>query len=265
METHFHDYRHALEFDRRAAKSEIRVQLGVKLIETLHLTGDEWILDLATGTGRFARPVTPYLRGGKIVGVDESLAMLRTAQEQNKKEPIPGYYQTAGDVGSLPFYDGVFHRAFVAFSLHHFGNPSLMVQETRRILKSGAKFIVLDPVLLEARDSLDQSLHDQIHQVFRRTHGEKFRFLSAKGIRDLLTQEGFQITRADLHTFSFDQDSMEGIPTGRHWLEVAEQLHERSPELKRRLEENYLRYEKRGERTHVQGSFSYALVCGERR
>ena len=264
MDSHFNNYRHALEFDQRAAKSDIRVQLGVKLIEALHLTGDESILDLATGTGRFARPVARHLKGGKIVGLDQALAMLRVAQEQKEKDPIPGYLQIGGDGESLPFGNGVFHRAFVAFSLHHFGYPPRMVQEIRRILSSKGKIVVLDPVLVEPQDSLDRSLHEQIHLVFRRSHGENLRFLSANGIRDLLAQEGFQITRAELHTFSFDQDGMEGIPTGRHWLEAAEHLQKESVELKRRFEENYLFYEKQGEKTHVRGSFGYALVCGDK-
>lgn len=265
MKTPFHDYQHALEFDQRAAGSDIRVQLGVKLIEALELKGGEWILDIATGTGRFARPVAGHLNGGRIVGLDEAPAMLRVAREQKEKEPIPSYFQTAGVAESLPFRDGVFDRAFVALSLHHFGHPPRAVRETRRILKSGGKFLVLDPVLLEARDALDRSLHDLINMIFRRAHGENFRFHSAEGIRDLLAEEGFQITRADLHTFSFDQDSVEGIPTGRHWLEVVEQMQKEARELRQRFEQSYVRYHKVGKKLKIQGTLSFALVCGERR
>lgn len=264
MKTDFHDYRHALEFDQRAARSDIRVQLGVKLIEALQLKGDEKILDLATGTGRFARPVARQLQEGSVAGLDQALAMLRVAREQKDKDPIPGYLQIAGDGESLPFREAVFHRAFIGFSLHHFGHPALMVREARRILSSRGSFVVLDPVLLEAEDVLDRALHDQIHAIFRRSHGENFCFFSARGIRELLMQEGFQITRAELHTFSIDQDSMEGIPTGRHWVEVAEHLQNGPSKLKRRFEERYLRYIKEGEKTRVVGSFGFALVCGEK-
>jgi len=58
---------------------------------------------------------------------------------------------------------------------------------------------------------------------------------------------------------------MEGIPTGRHWLEVAEQMQEESPEIKRRFEEKYFRYEKKGDKVHVRGNFVCALVSGEKR
>ena len=72
--THFHDPQHAAEFDRRT--SGIRADLAEKLAEMLALQGDEQILDVATGTGRVARPVAKRLKGGRIVGVDQALAML---------------------------------------------------------------------------------------------------------------------------------------------------------------------------------------------
>ena len=53
--TRFKDYSHALEYDRKAAKSDIRAQLVPKLVEALDFRGNDYVLDLATGTGRFAR------------------------------------------------------------------------------------------------------------------------------------------------------------------------------------------------------------------
>src|SRR5262245_9487286 len=65
--THFHDPQHAAEFDRRT--SGIRADLAEKLAEMLVLQGNERILDVATGTGRVARPVAKRLKGGRVVGV----------------------------------------------------------------------------------------------------------------------------------------------------------------------------------------------------
>ena len=263
VQTSFHNHQHALEFDLRAAKSDIRARLTSLLIEALELKGPERVLDIATGTGRFAQPVTGQLKGGKVVGLDEALAMLGLAREKAQKEPLPGYLQTAGIAQVLPFRDGIFDCGFVAFSLHHFGRPSLMMEEARRVLRSGGKFVVLDPVVLGARDSMDESLNDFINMVFRRSHGEDFRFYSADEIRELFRQGNFRITRGDLHSFSFDQVGMEGIPTGRHWLEVAEGLDGESDEMRKRFRENYFRYQKSDKGVQVKGSFSYALICGE--
>ena len=263
--SHFHDYSHAVEYDRRAERSEIRAQLVPKLVEALELTGHERVLDLATGTGRFARPVAGRLKGGKIVGLDEALAMLRVAREQKEKEPIPGFVAAAGKAEAFPFRSGVFDRAFTVLALHHFAHPSLTAREALRVLKLGGRFAVLDPVVAPKEDSLDEAIHDLINRILRRGHGEHFRYYSLKDIRDLLAAAGFRVARADLHAFPVDQDGMEGIPTGRHWLEIAEQIQRESPELKRRFEERHFRYEKHGDKVRVRGKFYFALVCGEKR
>ena len=260
----FHDHSHAREYDRKAAESDIRAQLAPRLVEAVECKGGEWVLDLATGTGRFARPVAQSLKGGKIIGLDEALAMLRVAQEQEGKEPIPGILCAAGAAEGFPFRAGVFDRVFTAFALHHFGHSPLTMREAWRVLKPRGRFVILDPVVATAEDSLDEAIHDLINRILRSAHGDDFHYHSSEDIQDLLTRAGFRVIRADLHTFSVDQDGMEGIPTGRHWLEIAKQLQEESPELRRRFQEKYFCYEMKGEKPHVRGKFGFALVCGEK-
>lgn len=260
----FHDHAQAKEYDRKAARSEIRGQLVAKLVEALELTGRERVLDLATGTGRVARPVAERLKGGKIFGLDEALAMLRVAEEQKEKEPIPGFIPAAGKAEAFPFRSGVFDRAFTVFALHHFGNAPLTAQEALRVLKPGGRFVVLDPVVATEENDLDVRIRERINEILSSGHGERFHYYSLKTIRELLAKAGFRIVRADLHTFAIDQEGMEGIPTGRHWLEVAEQLQGDPAELKRRFEERHFRYEKHGDKVRVRGYFHFALVSGEK-
>ncbi|HXK30555.1 MAG TPA: methyltransferase domain-containing protein, partial [Candidatus Binatia bacterium] len=80
----------------------------------LTLKGDERVLDVATGTGRVARPVAKRLNGGRIIGVDQALAMLDVGHQH--EDPIPAYDQSAGAADALPFKTGCFDRAFVSFS-----------------------------------------------------------------------------------------------------------------------------------------------------
>jgi ubiquinone/menaquinone biosynthesis C-methylase UbiE len=240
--------------------SGIRGALTEKLIETLALNGDELVLDVATGTGRVARPLSKHLRAGKIFGVDEAMAMLDVGHQQ--AEPIAGYRQTAGEADALPFKSGIFDRAFVSFSLHHFANPQGVVQEVLRVMKSGARFLVLDPIIEEARDAVDIALERKINEVFRRTHGPAFRFHTASSIQRLLTKAGFRIPRSNVLSFGFNQEGMDGIPTGRHWLEAAEELEAEAPELAARLKKQYFTWHRHDDHVHVKGGFSYALICG---
>ncbi len=254
--THFHDPEHAAEFDRRT--SQIRAELGEKLADSLALQGDERVLDLATGTGRVARPVAKRLKTGRVVGVDQALAMLDVGHQH--EDPIPHYQQSAGEADALPFKSNSFDRAFVSFSLHHFHNPEGVVKEVLRVLKNGARFVVLDPVIEEAKDSVDVALEAKINQVFRRTHGNDFRFHTMNSIQRLLTKAGYRVPRVNVVSYSFDQEGMNGIPTGPHWLEAAEELETEAPELAERMKKNYFTWHRHDDHVHVKGSFSYALI-----
>jgi ubiquinone/menaquinone biosynthesis C-methylase UbiE len=178
------------------------------------------------------------------------------------EDPIPAYYQSAGEANVLPFKSNTFDRAFVSFSLHHFGNAEGVVKEVLRVLKNGGRFVVLDPVVEEAKDSVDIALEAKINQVFRRTHGDDFRFHTASSIQRLLTKAGYRIPRTNVMSYSFNQEGMDGIPTGQHWLEAAEELETQTPELAARLKKNYFTWHRHDDHVHVKGSFSYALVCG---
>jgi ubiquinone/menaquinone biosynthesis C-methylase UbiE len=258
--TRFHDPAHAAEFDRRSTISSIRASLAEKLIEMLALKGDELVLDLATGTGRVARPLSKHIQGGRIVGVDQALAMLDVGHRH--EDPIPHYEQSAGEADKLPFKTNTFDRAFVSFSLHHFGNAAGVVGEVLRVLKNSGRFVVLDPILEEAKDSVDIQLESKINQVFRRTHGDDFRFHTSSSIQRLLTKAGYRVPRCNVLSFSFNQEGMDGIPTGRHWLEAALELEKEAPELAERMKKNYFTWHSHGNHVHVKGSFSYALITG---
>jgi ubiquinone/menaquinone biosynthesis C-methylase UbiE len=257
--TRFHDPTHAAAFDQRAL-SGIRNSLTEKLIEMLTLKGGELVLDVATGTGRVARPLSQKMTGGKIVGVDQALAMLDVAHQH--KEPISHYAQSAGEADKLPFKSNTFDRAFVSFSLHHFGNPAGVVGEVLRVLKNSGRFVVLDPIIEEAKDAVDTQLEAKINQVFRRTHGDEFRYHTASSIQRLLTKAGYRVPRTNILSYSFNQEGMDGIPTGQHWLEAALELETESPELAERMKKNYFTWHSHGDHAHVKGSFSYALITG---
>ena len=257
--TRFHDPAHAADFDRLGL-SGIRASLTDKLIEMLTLKGEELVLDVATGTGRVARPLSKQIKGGKIVGVDQAQAMLDVGHHH--EEPIPNYLQSAGEADKLPFKTNTFDRAFVSFSLHHFGNAAGVVGEVLRVLKNSGRFVVLDPIIEEAKDAVDIALEAKINQVFRRTHGDAFRFHTSNSIQRLLTKAGYRVPRSNVLSYAFNQEGMDGIPTGQHWLEAALELEKEAPELAERLKKNYFSWHSHGDHAHVKGSFSYALITG---
>jgi len=260
--TNFHDQAHAREYDQRAAQSDLRSRLAPKLLQALDLEGNETVLDLATGTGRFARPVSERLNKGKIIGLDEAMAMLRVSQEEKAKHPIDRYYAVQGAAEAFPLGTATCDRVITVFALHHFGEVTSVFSEAARVLRSGGRFIILDPVAVNAKDTLDQILHYSINQILREAYGENFHIYSTNDVHALLSRAGLQPEHSEVMTFDIDQDGMEGIPTGRHWLPVAQQLNEKSAEIGGRFEERYFRLESRGKEFHIKGKFHFGLVMG---
>jgi SAM-dependent methyltransferase len=260
QKSHFHDYSHAKEYDQRAGKSGIRVELTAKLMDSLELKGDEKILDLATGTGHFADPASRRLKNGFVVGLDEALAMLKVAQEK----PIQKFRPIVAAAESFPFREGVFDRAFTTFAFHHFTDPGVTSKQVLRVLKREGLFAILEPVLVPARDQLDEEIHAIINRILSHNPRGHFTYHSAKGIGRVLTQTGFRIVRDDVHTFEVDQEGMGGVPTGRHWLDVGKEFEKESPLARGRFEESYFRHQIKGDSVRVQGKFSFALISAAR-
>lgn len=262
----FHDYDHARDYDRRASKSDFRTLLGTKLLDLLKLEGNETVLDIATGTGRFARPVAAALQTGIVIGMDDAAAMLRVGREEMEKPLLARYFQVVGQAQTLPFKSDVFDCALVAFAFHHFGHsPGEVIRETHRVLKPASRLLVLDPILQEPRDPLDDAVHNLVHQVFRRVHGEDFRFYSISEIPAVLQDNAsWKAIEIDVQRLSFDGADVEGIPTGRHWVEAAAELEEQPEAVRRRFEENYFQYTREGEGYRVKGSLSYAFVSARK-
>ena len=189
--------------------------------------------------------------------------MLRVSQESDANL-IPRYGRIAATAERMPLWAGICDRAWVAFSLHHFVSARDMVMEAGRVLKPGAWLFILDPVILAAENPLDAAVNGLINEVFQRSHGNGFRFYSVEEICRLMTDSGLEIVRADRHTYTVDQDGIEGVPTGRHWIEVVDELERRPAELQDRFRERYFGYERAGERLHISGGFNYGLIAGQK-
>lgn len=86
---------------------------GKKVLARVSVCGDETVLDAGCGTGRLTRELLELLPRGRVVAVDLSQNMLRTAREQLLD--FQGRVQFAAvDVQHLPFercFDGIFSTA----------------------------------------------------------------------------------------------------------------------------------------------------------
>jgi len=95
------------------------------------------VLDACCGTGDLA--VEAERRGGRVVGLDFSEAMLERAR---RKSGAIEWMQ--GDALALPFGDGEFDAATVGFGVRNLADLEGGLRELARVLRPGGKLAVLE-------------------------------------------------------------------------------------------------------------------------
>jgi demethylmenaquinone methyltransferase/2-methoxy-6-polyprenyl-1,4-benzoquinol methylase len=93
------------------------------------------VLDLACGTGDFAKLVTRQCPDAHVVAADLTERMLRLS---NLRQTV------CADAASLPFATGCFDAVFVGYGLRNFPRLSATIEEIQRVLRPGGVLVSLD-------------------------------------------------------------------------------------------------------------------------
>ena len=102
------------------------------------------VLDVACGTGDLALELAGAGRA-EIVGLDFCRPMLEIAARKSGARDAPrGVAYVEGDALSLPFADGTFDAATIAFGLRNLSSVEGGLRELRRVLKPGGRLAVLE-------------------------------------------------------------------------------------------------------------------------
>ncbi len=116
-----------------------------KAIQKLEASQAKKILDVATGTGDLAITAHNLLEVDHITGVDISDEMLEVGRKKlTKKNLNDKIVLLNGDSENLPFEDGTFDAAIVAFGVRNFQNLDKGLTEMSRVIKPGGKMVVLE-------------------------------------------------------------------------------------------------------------------------
>jgi ubiquinone/menaquinone biosynthesis C-methylase UbiE len=105
------------------------------------------LLDIGCGLGDEARALAQLVGNtGRVVGIDNSETMIAEARKRATGKKLPVEY-AVGDIHALDFVDNTFDGCRAERILGHVANPRQVVAELRRVAKSGARIVALDPGL----------------------------------------------------------------------------------------------------------------------
>jgi phosphatidylethanolamine/phosphatidyl-N-methylethanolamine N-methyltransferase len=112
--------------------------------DALDPPADARVLDLACGAGPNLDLVAPQVPDGSVVGFDHSPGMVAAARDRVTDDGATYGAVLRGDAATLPFSDGVFDAALCTLSLSAIPDHVAAIDEVRRVLRPGGRFVVFD-------------------------------------------------------------------------------------------------------------------------
>jgi demethylmenaquinone methyltransferase / 2-methoxy-6-polyprenyl-1,4-benzoquinol methylase len=171
-----------------------------KAISLLKAGAPKVILDVATGTGDFAIQALS-LNPDKIFGVDISGGMLEVGRQKIASRNLSGKIELLmGDSENLPFEENKFDAVTVAFGVRNFENLEKGLREIYRVLKPGARLVVLE---------------FSRPRAFPMKQAYKFYF------NVILPRVGRMIS-SDKSAYTYLPESVEAFPDGADFLRILE-------------------------------------------
>jgi ubiquinone/menaquinone biosynthesis C-methylase UbiE len=122
----------------------------VKMVEMAEITGQEFLLDIATGGGHTANAFAPLVK--KVTAVDLTSEMLAAAEHFIKSNGHQNVEFIQGDAEKLPFMDESFDIVTCRIAPHHFPHVDSFIKEVHRVLKPKGQFILDDNVVPEKNE-----------------------------------------------------------------------------------------------------------------
>lgn len=134
--------RQADAFAASAAISDER--LTARLVEAMGASGKGLVLDLACGPGIVSAALARTAR--TVVAFDLTPAMLAKARQRCAQASLSNVTLIEGSATDLPFTENSFDGVVTRLAIHHFKEPSRVLDQAFRVLAPGGTLVVADVV-----------------------------------------------------------------------------------------------------------------------
>tara|TARA_A100001011_G_scaffold85414_1_gene89483 strand:- start:21990 stop:22715 length:726 start_codon:yes stop_codon:yes gene_type:complete len=113
------------------------------LVKGAKLQDEDFVLDLATGTGDLAFAIKRHKPDVRVVGTDVAKKMLIIAKEKAKMKSVKIDF-CQKKVNFLPFEQQSFDHVFISFGVRNFANIHGELQEVYRVLRPKGRIHIVD-------------------------------------------------------------------------------------------------------------------------
>ncbi len=124
-----------------ARNSDAQLKWAQELRQTLHLQGNESVLDVGCGDGKITADFATTLPNGRVTGVDSSPEMIAYATRTYTSKQYPNLSFALMDARSLDF-EQAFDLCFSNATLHWVDNHLAVLNGANRSLRHGGRLII---------------------------------------------------------------------------------------------------------------------------
>ena len=173
------------------SESQRRGRDLLRLLVLLKPTGDETVLDVATGVGHTAIALAPLVHA--VVGIDLTPRMREEFEKNAAKAGVTNVSFLLGDAEAIEHPDDCYDLVTCRRAIHHFPEPDRAVAGMARVLKPGGMGGFVDMAAPEDPDGA--ALMNAVESARDDSH---VRALPPSEWRTLLSGAGFEIEAEDV-------------------------------------------------------------------
>lgn len=144
------------------------------------------VVDVAAGTALFARAIAA--RVGSVVAVDLTPEMLKRGRELAHAQALSNIRFEQGAAERLPFMDASFDAVVTRYSIHHFQEPGLALEEMARVCRAEGHLVLVDMVADD--NPVVAARHNELERFADSTHTT---ILSAPQLIEAVVAAGFRL------------------------------------------------------------------------